>query len=197
MIKNAVFIPAPRSVVFATLTGYSEYEKWLPGCEQCTVASVKGLTTHTEFVLNLTRKVQMGLRFDAEPDHILRFELTSGKDLKTYTGLYRLMDATDRKGTVLFTELDMEVRSLPRFFTDGFAKKSLEQAGLALKKYIEKLPAARGPAPAAAQITAEAPAARSRARRLVRISKDPSGYRIWLLGKVLTAKNVPGNLFDR
>ena len=54
MIKNAVFIPASRSAVFAALTGYSKYEEWLPGCEQCTVVSVKGPTTCTEFVLNMT-----------------------------------------------------------------------------------------------------------------------------------------------
>ena len=149
MIKNAVFIPASRSVVFGALTGYSKYEEWLPGCEQCTVVSVKGSTTCTEFVLNMSRRIQMGLRFDAEPDHILRFELTGGKELKTYAGLYRLIDATDRKGTVLFTELDMEVRSIPRFLTDGMAKKSLQQAGVALKKYVEKLPDVRDAAPIA------------------------------------------------
>src|ERR1700722_15491736 len=172
MIKSVVFIPAPRAVVFATLTGYSKYVEWLPGCEQCTVVSLKGLTAHTEFVLNMTRRVKMGLRFDAEPDQILRFELSSGTDLKTYTGLYRLMDATEGNGTVLFTELDLEVRSLPRFLTDGFAKKSLEQAGNALKRYIEKNPGVRVPAPAATPVTPAPPAARRRARRLVQIMKE-------------------------
>lgn len=196
MIKNAVFIPAPRPVVFSALTGYTKYEEWLPGCEQCTVVSAKGLTTHTEFLLNLSRKIQMGLRFDAEPDHILRFEMTSGKDLKTYAGLYRLMDATDRKGTVLFTELDMEVRSLPRFLTDGFAKKSLEQAGLALKQYVAKIPARRDAAPASAP-QAPAPAAPRRARRLMQIRRGPAGYRIWILGRVFSAKNLGGDFFSR
>jgi uncharacterized protein YndB with AHSA1/START domain len=196
MIKNAVFIPASRSAVFAALTGYSKYEEWLPGCEQCTVVSVKGSTTCTEFVLNMSRTIRMGLRFDAEPDHILRFELTGGKELKTYAGLYRLMEATDRSGTVLFTELDMEVRSIPRFLTDGMAKKSLERAGIALKKYVEKLPAVRDAAPVAAPFTPAAPPARG-ARRLVQIGKLPAGYRIRILGTVLRVKNLPGNFFDR
>src|SRR5260370_33110606 len=108
MIRNTILIPAPRRLVFSVLTEFSKYIDWLPGCEKCSVVSVKGMSTHTEFVLNQHRKLQIGLRFDAEQDYILRFELTSGKELKTYAGSYRLMDADEGQGTILFAELDVE-----------------------------------------------------------------------------------------
>lgn len=193
MIRNTVFIPAPRQLVFSVLTDYPKYIEWLPGCERCSVTSVKGISTYTRIVLNMARRLQLDLRFDAESDHILRFELTDARELKTYAGSYRLVDAADRKGTVLFTELDVEVRSFPRFLTDGVARKSVEQAGMALHQYIGKMPRAES------AVTAEPvnPAVRRRARRVLQIVREPAGYRIWFMGNIMTVKNVAGNFFIR
>ena len=194
MIRNTVFIPATRQLVFSVLTTYAKYVDWLPGCERCSIVAVNGLSTHAEFVLKLNRKLQIGLRYDAEPDHTLRFELTGGTELKTYVGLYRLVDATEGNGTILFTEMDVELRSFPRFLTDGFARKSVEQAGIALKQYIEKMHIMREPAATAQPVK---PAAHRPARRVLQIVKEPAGYRIWFIGSILTAKNVAGDFFRR
>jgi uncharacterized protein YndB with AHSA1/START domain len=193
MIRNTVFIPAPRQLVFSVLTGYERYIDWLPGCERCSVVAVKGTSTYAQVVVNMARKLHLELRYDAESDNLLRFELTNTKELKTYAGSYRLMDAADGTGTVLFTELDVEVRSIPRFLTDGVATKTVQQAGIALRDHIGKMPRARE---GAATTEPVRPAVRRRARRVLQIVKEPAGYRIWFMGNIMKAKNIAGDFFS-
>ena len=187
MIKTALSIRAPRRQVFAVLTDYPRYTEWLPGCEQCRIVSIKGLSVDIEIALN-SFKSRLGMRFDAEPVQAIGFRTTSSKDLKTYAGSYRLMDSADGKETVVFAEWELQLRSaLPGFIVDHAAKKSLEQLASALKKYIESLPT---PAEAAAQAPARSQARRGvrRPKRILEVVKTSTGYRVWLLGNVLTAK---------
>ncbi len=194
MIRHTVFIPAPRQLVFSVLTGYARYVDWLPGCERCSVVAVKGISTHTQIVVNMARKLQLDLRFDAESDNLLRFELTNTKELKTYAGSYRLVDAADGTGTVMFTELDVEVRQSGRLLTDGVARKAVQEAGVALHNYIGKMPR---PKESAATAEPVKPAAHRRARRVLQIVKEPAGYRIWFMGNIMKAKNVAGDFFSQ
>ncbi len=194
MIRNTVYIPASRERVYSALTEFSGYPEWIPNCEQCTVLSSSGTTTTAEMLMNSTRRIRMSVRFDGVPGQSLQFEMVSGKDLKKYSGMYRLVAAADGKGTVLFTDLDLEVASVPRFLTDGAAKKSLDKGGLALKKFIEK----RGDAEQTAAKPATAPPrVPLRARRLLQIVKQPKGYRLWFLGEAFTLKRTEGNVFDK
>ena len=136
-------------------------------------------------VVNTIRKLRVGVRFEAEPDQQLRFELVSGKDLRKYSGFYRFVTAADGKGTVMFAELALEVPSMPQFVTDSMARKALGQLSAAFKNYVEKLPGAGAGDAEASQVDAAAPAAPRRARRLLQIVKRPGGYRV-----------IEGNVFN-
>lgn len=193
MVKGAIYLAAPRRQVFGTLIGYGKWEEWVPGCEKCTVASAQGPTSHVELVIGLARKLKMRLRYDAEPDSVLRFQLIAANDtIKTYAGLYRLVDAED-KGTILFAELDLEVRGMPRFLTDGFAKKSLDKTAKALKSYLARVIPAQSAQPTAARLVPAASLPQRRPRRLLQVVKQPGGYRIQLMGQVVTLKNLEGS----
>lgn len=196
MIRNTMFIPASREQVFSALTAFSSYPEWVPNCEQCTVLSSSGTTTTVEMCMNATRRIRMGVRFDGEPGQMLQFEMVSGQDLKKYSGLYRLVTAADGTGTVLFSEVDFEVASMPRFLTDAAAKKALDKGALTLKKFVEKRvrteETVSTPVPVAVR-----PRTPRRARRLLQIVKQPKDYRIWFMGESFTVKKIEGNVFDK
>jgi hypothetical protein len=155
------------------------------------VVTAKGMVAEADIVLTSPKRMEIGLRFEADQDHLIRFELTRSSDLKTYAGLYRLMDAEDGKGTVMFAELDLEVRGIPRFLSDGPAKKSVREAGEALKKHLLSLSARSGSAPAAA---APVSPPRKRSRRLLQVVQLPTGLRVNFMGKILKfSKNARDN----
>jgi hypothetical protein len=196
MIKNTVYIPASRERVFSALTAFPSYPEWIPNCEQCTVLSSSGTTTTVEMFMNATRRVRMGVRFEGDPGETLQFEMVSGKDLKKYSGLYRLVTAADGIGTVLFTELDLEVASMPRFLTDGTAKRSLDKGALSLKKFIERRARAEETASAPAPVAAQ-PRTPLRARRLLQIVQQTKSYRVQFMGEAFTVKKIEGNVFNK
>jgi uncharacterized protein YndB with AHSA1/START domain len=188
-----MFIPASREQVFSALTAFPSYPEWVPNCEQCTVLSSSGTTTTVEMSLNATRRIRMGVRFEGETGQTLRFEMISGQDLKKYSGLYRLVTAADGTGTVLFTEVELEVASMPRFLTDGPAKEALNKGALTLKKFVEKRARAEEAVSAPVAVRPRTP---RRARRLLQIVKQKKGYRVWFMGGSLTVKKIEGNVFD-
>lgn len=198
MTKITTYIPASPQRVFSAMTAYEKYPQWAPGCEECTVVSSKGSTTSVEMVVNTIRRVRFGLRFEAEPNQLVQFELISGKDLKKYSGVYRLVKAADGKGTVVFAELDLEVASMPRFLTEGMAKKGLGELCMALKAYVESLPDVDNVATSQVRAGASpsAPPAPRRARRLLQIVKGQAGYRVSFLGQAFTVKKIEGNVFN-
>src|ERR1043166_1239857 len=106
MIKSVFHVESRRENVFRTLTDFAKYVQWVPGCEVCKVVGVKGNLTDVEVVINSMKRLELGLQFEAEPPNFVRFRMTSGKGIKEYSGTYRLMDATDRSGTVLIAELE-------------------------------------------------------------------------------------------
>ena len=188
MIKAVINVPAPRQLVFSVLTDYPGYRNWVPGCQQCTVVSQSGHSAETEIVVSSMKRIEMALRFEAQPVQSLSFRMVKGKDVKAYSGTYRLMDATDGKGTVVIAELDIDVGMMvPRFMVDRISKKMLDDTGAALRKHMQsvRIPTA---------VAAAAPARVSRphrARRLLRITKTAAGYRIWLQGETYVVK-APG-----
>ena len=125
----------------------------------------------------------MSLRFDAEPDQLLKFELVSSKDVKGYTGSYKLMNATDG-GVVLIAELELDAGAMaPKFMVDRMLKSSLEQMGDAIRKHAKTMPL-----PVAAPSVKEAkPAGKQKPKRpkcLLRVVKTDAGERIWYGGKM-------------
>lgn len=186
MIRAVLHIQATRQQVFSVLTDYPRYTEWVPGCERCRVVSTKGTSVDTEIILSLFRKGQIGMRFDSEPVNAVNFRMTSGKDVKSYTGSYRLMDAADGNGTIVFAEWDLDLASpLPRFMVDHAAKKSLDEAGSSLKRYVQERCSQSGATPAPSPDSQNVP---RRAKRILQVMKTPGGYHVWLFGKVFTAK---------
>jgi carbon monoxide dehydrogenase subunit G len=188
MIKAVLNVPAPKQLVFSALTDYSGYKNWVPGCEQCTVTSQSGNSSDAQIVVNSMKRIEMALRFEAQPIQALSFRMTKGKELKAYSGTYRLMDATDGNGTVVIAELEIDAGMMvPKFMVDRMSKKMIDDTGNALRKHLEgaRIPTAVAQA---AQSAAKAAAPRRRARRLLRITKNDSGYKIWLQGEVYTVK---------
>jgi len=188
MIKAVLNVEAPREHVFAVLTDYSGYKQWLPGCEQSNVVSSSGDTADTDLVINSMKKMKMGLRFEAQPTQSLSFRMTSGKDMKSYLGSYRLMDAADGKGTVVIAEMEIDAGAMvPKFMVDRIAKKSIDDTGQALKAYIKKVPYQAGTAIAVVPARAVELKPR-RARRIMQVVKTADGYRVWIMGETYTVK---------
>jgi carbon monoxide dehydrogenase subunit G len=188
MIKAVINLEAPREHVFAILTDYPQYKRWLPGCELSDVVSTSGATTDTNIVINSMKKMQLGLRFEAQPTQSLNFRMTSGKDMKSYVGSYRLMDAADGKGTVVIAEMEIDAGAMvPKFMVDRIAKKSIDDTGNALKGYVKKVPVQGGTASKAAVARAEQVKPR-RSRRIMQVVKTADGYRVWMMGETYTIK---------
>ncbi|MBI4479553.1 MAG: SRPBCC family protein [Acidobacteria bacterium] len=190
MIKAVINVTAPRQQVFSILSDYPNYKHWVPGCERCNVTSASGNTSDTEITISSMKRIELGVRFEAQPGHALIFRMTKGKDLKAYSGTYRLMDSTDGTGTVVIAELEIDVGMMvPKFMVDKMTRKMMDDTGVALRKYIASAPApARAAAPAARPAAA---AKRRRARKILRITKTAAGYNVWLMGETFAVQN-PG-----
>jgi uncharacterized protein YndB with AHSA1/START domain len=187
MIKTIINIDAPRPQVFRVLTDFVRYQQWLPGCENSKVLSTAGHVTETEITVRTMKTMTMGLRFEAHPEQLLEFRMTSGKDIKAYTGSYRLMDAADGRGTVVIAELQIDAGPLaPRFLVDRMAKKAVDDTGAALRKYLQTLPVE---APTARRRPAFQPGAPLKpAKRILRVVKTPSGHQVWYMGQTYRVK---------
>jgi uncharacterized protein YndB with AHSA1/START domain len=181
MIKAVINVEAPREQVFTVLTDYPGYKSWLPGCAGSTVTASNGSSTDTEVIVNSMKRMTLGLRFEAVPTQVLNFRMISGKDIKAYSGSYRLMDSADGQGTVVVAELEIDAGPMaPKFLVDRMVKKALDDTGNALKKFVKSMP----PAKAAAPHAAAAPAGKTRrVRHVLRIVKTGEGNRIWFAGQ--------------
>jgi ribosome-associated toxin RatA of RatAB toxin-antitoxin module len=178
MIKAVFNIEAPREQVFTVLSDYPSYKAWVPGCEQSTVTSSNGASSDTEIVVNSMKKMTLGLRFEAVPTQVLNFKMISGKDIKAYSGAYRLMDSADGQGTVVVAELEIDAGPMaPKFIVDRMVKKTLDETGASLRKYVKSLPAA---APTVRVVTPVATG--RRLRHVIRVMKTAEGHRIWYAG---------------
>jgi carbon monoxide dehydrogenase subunit G len=189
MIKAVINLEAPREHVFAILTDYPRYKKWLPGCEQSDVVSTSGATTDANIVINSMKKMQLVLRFEAQPTQSLNFRMTGGKDMKSYVGSYRLMDAADGAGTVVIAEMEIDAGAMvPKFMVDRIAKKSIDDTGNALKGYVKTVPFQAGAAPKAAAPARTEQARPRRAKRIMQVVKTAEGYRVWMMGETYIIK---------
>ncbi|HYK89946.1 MAG TPA: SRPBCC family protein [Acidobacteriota bacterium] len=153
MIRSVLHIEAPRDHVFAVLADYQRYKEWFPGCEQSAVVSRADGRVDAEFVLNLVKKVRIGMRFEAQPTRTLRFHMIAGKDLRSYSGSYRLVDSAHGRGTIVIAEMWIDIGIfVPQFIIEHVAKKSMNETFLSLRRYISRQAAARIPdSPAAPQ----------------------------------------------
>ena len=187
MIKQVFNISASRQTVYAILTDYAAYSKWIPGCERHAILSSNGNVTDTQIVMTSMKRMELQLRFEAEPVQALRFRMTKGKDLKRYSGTYRLMNAADEKSTVIIAELDIDAGFLaPKFMIDRAATKALQDTGEALNTYLSSEDAGRFLA--APTQPGEKETRLLRNKRILQVLKTAGGYRIWLLGETFTVK---------
>ena len=186
MIRSVVNVDAPRPQVFHTLTDFAHYIKWVPGCERCQIVHASRNVIDVEITINSIRRLQLVLRFETEPVHSIRFRMTKGKDIKGYSGTYRLMDSADRRGTVVIAELEIEAGFLaPNFIVDMAARKALRDVGTALKAYVHT---AEHKADGATIATRTA-TRRKRDKRVVLVVKTPTGYQVRFFGESFFIEN--------
>lgn len=189
MVKTVAQIDSPRPRVFSALTDFPRYSEWVPGCERCTVLTATGNVAETEIVLNAMKTITLGLRFESEVDQIVKFNMTKGKDVRKYAGSYRLMDAADGQGTVVITELEIDVGPMmPSFMVDKVVKKMLGDTSTALQKHARTLVSSvQAVAPKAS--SAPATPKRTRATRsLLRVTRTGGQDEIWYMGKTFKPK---------
>jgi ribosome-associated toxin RatA of RatAB toxin-antitoxin module len=166
MTKAVVNVPAPRPHIFSILTDYPRYKEWVPGCERSEVIGTSGAAVDAQIVINSMKRMELGLRFESQGTQSITFRMISGKNLKAYSGSYRLIDSADGKGTVLVAELNVDVRGMvPKFMVDRFISKSFDETGKALTAYAKKLPV-QAAAPARGPVAEAKP---RRAKRVLRI----------------------------
>jgi carbon monoxide dehydrogenase subunit G len=181
MIKAVINVEAPRHHVFSILTDYGRYKEWLPGCEQSNIVTSSGTSTDTEIVINSMKKMKLGLRFEAQPSQSLNFRMISGKDIKSYAGSYRLMDSANGQGTVVIAEMEIDAGAMvPRFMVDRVAKKSIDETGIALQKYVRTVPLQAG---VVAGPTRAVEVKTRRAKRIIQVVRTEVGYRVWMMGE--------------
>jgi carbon monoxide dehydrogenase subunit G len=187
MIKTVINVSAPRQQVFSVLADYPNYMRWVPGCERSSVLSSSGSSSETEIVISSMKRIELNVRFEAQLDQVLSFRMTKGKELKAYSGTYRLMDSTDGNGTVVIAELEIDVgKMVPKFMVDKMARKMVDDTGVALRKYISAMPAAPVRPPAARPTPGHQK--RRRARRILRVTRTGDGYNVWLMGESFNVK---------
>src|SRR5262245_6728729 len=137
MIKAVINVDAPPKHVFNVLSDFSRYKEWIPGCESCTVTGQQGNTTDVDLAISSMKRIELSLRFEAVPTKALAFRMTRGKDMKAYSGTYRLMDAADGKGTVVVAELEIDAGFMvPKFMVDRISRKMIDDTGAALRQHI-------------------------------------------------------------
>ena len=185
MIKAVINVPAPRQQVFGVLSDYPNYKHWVPGCEKSSVVASNGTTADTEITINSMKRIELGLRFEAQPSQVLTFRMTRGKELKAYSGTYRLMDSTDGAGTVVIAELDIDVGMMvPKFMVDKMTRRMMDETGAALRKYLQSTSRA-----APAKTARPSPdSKRRRSRNILRVTRTSSGYNVWLMGETFSVK---------
>lgn len=190
MIRTVINVTAPRQQVFSVLSDYPNYRQWVPGCEKCSVISSSGNSADTEIIISSMKRIELGVRFEAQPGQALNFRMIKGKDLKAYSGTYRLMDSTDGTGTVVIAELEIDVGMMvPKFMVDKMTRKMMDDTGVALQRYISSFPALPVSASAAAARRAAAGPKHRRARKVLRITKTTAGYNVWLMGETFAVKS--------
>ncbi len=139
MISSVMHIDAPRDQVFSVLTDYERYREWFPGCEHSEIVSRTAGSVDAEFIINMIRRVKVGMRFKAQPTRLLSFHMISGRDLKSYSGSYRLLDSSDGKATKLVAEMRIEIYAMvPRFVIHHFARKSMDDTGNCLRRFVKR-----------------------------------------------------------
>ena len=179
MIRAAIPVDDAKEHVFAVLTGYADYVRWLPNCESSKVMAGDIPNADAEIVINSMKRMTLGLRFEAVGTQVLNFKMYSGTDMKAYSGSYRLMDGVDGKGTVVVAELEIDAGAMaPKFLVDRMAKKAIEETGVALRKYLPNVapPAsAPGAAPAAPRKAAAAVKRAARSRRILQVVRTSDG----------------------
>ena len=190
MIKAVIHVDAPREQVYALLTDYPSYREWVPGCEKCNVVSSSGTSSDTQIVISSMKRIELGVRFEGQPGQSLNFRMVKGRDLKAYAGTYRLMDATDGKGTVVIAELEIDVGMMvPKFMVDRMTRKMMDDTGIAMRKYMQSARfSTAATLPEATRVPPKEAKPR-RARRILRVTKTAAGYKVWLLGETFTVKN--------
>jgi hypothetical protein len=189
MVKVVNQLDSVRAVVFGVLTDFERYPTWVPGCEKVVVTSSADNVTNLDITLNNMKRLTLSLKFECEPDVLIKFEMTAASDVKAYSGSYRLLNSEGNNGTVLVTELELDAGPMaPKFMVDRMLKKSLEDSGNALKKYAKTRPVPVSDAPAEAEEPA-GPKKPKRARCLLRVFKTDSGEeQVWYGGRVFAPK---------
>jgi uncharacterized protein YndB with AHSA1/START domain len=180
MIKSAIQVDAAREQVFSALTDFARYSQWVPSCEECRIVRTNGNAVEVELTFNSFRRIKLGLRFESEPVHLIRFQLTQSEQIKGYSGTYRLMDSADRKGTVVITELEINGGFFaPRYVVDSVARKTVQETGEALNVWLRKMEPAHRPAVAVSR----AGAGKRRDKRIARVIGTPAGYEVQIFGR--------------
>ncbi len=188
MVKTATPINWGRSDVYAVLSNFADYPKWFPGCEGMIVHSVNGNTTIVDITLNGLKKTVMNLKYECEPEVLIKFELVKPGDVNAYVGSYRLMDGEGGSGVVLVQEVDLDAGA-PQFIVDRMMKKSLEACGAALVKMAKNRPAVAAAPAGGGAVAAPAAPRKKRARVLLRVVKTSSGEEhVWYGGKTFVGK---------
>ncbi len=146
MIRSVLRINAPRERVFAILSDYRRYKEWLPGCEHSAVVSEAERSVDVELVINMFGRLKVGMRFEAEAGQVLTFRMISGTGPKSYVGSYRLKDASDGRGTILVAEMRIELAVfVPSFIINHYARRSMDETGRSLNRYLKQLSLAAPP----------------------------------------------------
>jgi ribosome-associated toxin RatA of RatAB toxin-antitoxin module len=183
MIKSVLHLGFPRDEVYDVFTNFAEYQHWFPGCTRSAVVANEGSRTDLEVTVEGLKTVHMEVRFEEEPCDLVRFNMTKGKDFKTYAGEHRLLDAANGQGTVIISEVEVDAGSLiPKFMMDAAVRRALDIIGQRLNERIKANFA--GGASAGSRRTET----RKKRRRILQIANTPVGTRIWYLGKVYGGK---------
>jgi|SoiMethySBSTD1v2_1073268.scaffolds.fasta_scaffold113260_5 ribosome-associated toxin RatA of RatAB toxin-antitoxin module len=183
MIKSVLHLAFPRDQVYDVLSNFGEYEQWFPGCTRSKVVASAGNRTDIATTVVGMKTVHMEVRFEEEPRELVRFNMTKGKDFKTYAGEHRLLDAANGLGTVIITEADVDAGALvPKFMLDIVVRRVLDEIGQRLAERVKVIFAG------AATAGSRRVEPKRRRRRILQIVNTPAGTRIWYMGKVYGGK---------
>ena len=137
-LTHSVEIKAPIERVYAVLTDFERYPKFLPGCEGVEILSQTKSRARVHFKVNMMKHIEYTLDFKLAAPKSVIWKLVEGDMMTANDGVWKLA-AVDKENTT--ARFDFEVKFpfyIPSSLVDSAIQKTMPTIMANLKKEAER-----------------------------------------------------------
>lgn len=167
----SVQIDAPREAVFAALTDYNSYERWMPEVQQSRILAQEGDIVVAEFVWPIYMEHKFALEFIHTAPESVVYVQTDQYGERGVSGRWDLAAAPNGSRTVLTGEMKIK-----DFFVLDWRRR--RQLGAVLRRSLDAI--ARQALVPRTELSA-GPVAKTKVLEVIR---RPDSLQVWLFGEV-------------